>query len=158
MRLEYFEMIDRIVEIELDEQRIVMESTVPTSSPVFEGHWPGYPLMPAVLLIEAMAQASGLLILARINFARIPFLAAVKSAKVRRPVNPGDKLMIEARLLHEGSGFTVAKSRIDVSGKQACEAELTHRTMPFPDPTVRAFVEAVALHVGLPQGVLSDAG
>ncbi len=157
MRLEHFEMIDRLVEIALDEPRIVLEATVPTSSPVFEGHWPGYPLMPAVLLIEAMAQGSGLLILARIGFARIPFLAAVKSAKVRRQVGPGDKLTIESKLLHEGSGFTVARSQISVGGKQVCEAELTHRTMPFPDPKVRAFVEAVAAHVGLPQGALSDA-
>lgn len=157
MRLEYFEMIDRVVELAFDEPRIVVEATVPKSSPVFEGHWPGYPLMPAVLLIETMAQTSGLLILARMQFARIPFLAAVRSAKVRREVSPGDALIIEARLLHEGSGFTVAKSQISVGGRQACESELTHRTMPFPDPKVRAFVEAVAAHVGLPSGVPSDA-
>jgi 3-hydroxyacyl-[acyl-carrier-protein] dehydratase len=158
MRLEYFEMIDRVIELALDEPRIVMSATVPKSSPVFEGHWPGYPLMPAVLLIEAMAQTSGLLILSRMRFARIPFLAAVRSAKVRRPVSPGDELLIEARLLHEGSGFTVAASRIKVGERQVCDAELTHRTMPFPDPKVRAFVEGVAAHVGLPSGVLSGAG
>jgi 3-hydroxyacyl-[acyl-carrier-protein] dehydratase len=91
------------------------------------------------------------------RFSRIPFLAAVKSAKVRRPVSPGDELLVEARLLHEGSGFTVARSEIRVGQKQVCEAELTHRTMPFPDPKVRAFVEGVATHVGLPSGVLSGA-
>lgn len=157
MRLEYFEMIDRVVELALDEPRIVMAATVPKSSPVFEGHWPGYPLMPAVLLIETMAQTSGLLILSRMRFVRIPFLAAVKNAKIRRPVSPGDELLVEAKLLHEGSGFTVAESEIRVGGKQVCEAELTHRTMPFPDPKVRAFVEGVAAHVGLPSGVLSGA-
>jgi 3-hydroxyacyl-[acyl-carrier-protein] dehydratase len=158
MRLEYFEMIDRVVELAVDEPRIIIEATVPESSPVFEGHWPGYPLMPAVLLIETMAQASGLLILARIRFARIPFLAGVRTAKVRHAVSPGDELTIESRLLHEGSGFTVAKSHIRVRGTKVCDGELTHRTMPFPDPKVRAFVEAVAAHVGLPSGAPSDAG
>jgi len=151
-------MIDRVVDLALDVPKIVMEAAVPTSSPVFEGHWPGYPVMPAVLLIETMAQTSGLLILARTRFARLPFLAAVKNAKIRRSVFPGETMTVEGLLLHEGSGFTVARGQIHVGGKQVCEAELTHRVMPFPDPKVRAEIESVAAQVGLPLGVMSDAG
>lgn len=158
MRLEYFQMIDRILEIKLEDPSIRMEARVPTTSTVFEGHFPGYPLMPAVLLIETMAQTAGLLILARIAFARIPILAAVKSAKVRRQVNPGDTLIVEGRVLHEGSGFAIAKGAIRVDEKSACEAELTYRILPFPDPKVRAELESVAAEVGLRLEALNHAG
>ena len=58
MRLEYFQMVDRVAA--LDGESIVVESTIPEATPVFEGHFPGYPLMPGVLLVETMAQASRL--------------------------------------------------------------------------------------------------
>ena len=63
MQLEYFHMIDRIVDLKVDEKKIVVEAQVPKQSTIFEGHFPGYPLMPGVLLIESMAQASGWLLL-----------------------------------------------------------------------------------------------
>ena len=158
MRLEYFQMIDRILDINVEDPSIRMEARVPTTSTVFEGHFPGYPLMPAVLLIETMAQTAGLLVLARIRFARLPVLAAVKSAKVRRQVSPGDILIVEGRVLHEGSGFAIAKGTISVAEKSACEAELTYRILPFPDPKVRIELQSVAAQVGLRLEALSHAG
>ena len=89
MRLEYFLLIDRIAELELDERTIRVEATVPDKSTIFEGHFPGHPLMPGVLLIEAMAQASGWLIIGLTKFTRMPFFAAVKEAKLRSFVSPG---------------------------------------------------------------------
>ena len=83
MQLEYFHMIDRIVGLEVDAKKIVVEAQVPKESTIFEGHFPGYPLMPGVLLIESMAQASGWLLLGLLKFERMPILAAVKEAKVR---------------------------------------------------------------------------
>ena len=83
MRLEYFQLIDRIVELNLDDQTIRVEATVPTQSTIFEGHFPGHPLMPGVLLIEAMAQTSGWLIIAQArNSTRMPFLAAREGSQV----------------------------------------------------------------------------
>ena len=64
MRLEYFLLIDRIAELKLDDRTIRADATVPDKSTIFEGHFPGYPLMPGVLLIETMAQTSGWLIIA----------------------------------------------------------------------------------------------
>ena len=92
MRLEYFQLIDRIVDLNLADRTISSEATVPTASTIFEGHFPGYPLMPGVLLIEAMAQTSGWLVVALNRFKRMPFLAAVKEAKLRTFVTPGQKL------------------------------------------------------------------
>ena len=94
MRLEYFQLIDRIVDLRLADRKIDTEATVPTTSTVFEGHFPGFPLMPGVLLIETMAQTSGWLIVAVNRFERMAFLAAVKDAKFRMFVRPGKYLSV----------------------------------------------------------------
>src|SRR6201996_6240386 len=103
MQLEYFQLVDRILDLNLDEKTIRVEAQVPTQSTIFEGHFPGHPIMPGVLLIESMAQTSGWLLLALMKFERMPFLAAVKEAKMRGFVTPGEVLTIDASLVHEGS-------------------------------------------------------
>ena len=111
MRLEYFEMIDRIVALDRDGGRIEATATVPQASPVFEGHFPDFPLVPGVLLTETMAQASGYLVLAVKNFTQMPFLMAVDKARFRDFVGPGAELAIEASLEHDGSGYAVENAR-----------------------------------------------
>src|SRR5882724_12510202 len=108
MRLEYFQLIDRVIDLNLTDLTIRVEATVPTTSTIFEGHFPGRPLMPGVLLIEAMAQTSGWLVIALTRFERMPFLAAVKDAKLRTFVEPGQMLSITSSLVHDGSGFAIA--------------------------------------------------
>ena len=80
MRLEYFQMIDRIVALNVDERVIRSVCTVPDESTVFEGHFPTYPLMPGVLLIECMAQTTGWLVSAICGFTAMPILAASRKA------------------------------------------------------------------------------
>jgi 3-hydroxyacyl-[acyl-carrier-protein] dehydratase len=133
MRLEYFEMIDRVVRLDRANKRIEARATVPTQSPVFEGHFPGYPLMPGVLLTETMAQASGYLVLALTDFSDMPFLMAVDKARFRSFVGPGAELAIEATLEHQGSGYVATRAKIVADGKPLCDADLRFRTMPFPD-------------------------
>ena len=132
MRLEYFDMIDRVVVFDREGKRIEARSTVPDESPIFEGHFPGHPLMPGVLLTETMAQASGYLVLGIMDFTHMPFLMAVDKARFRTFVGPGAELAITAELEHEGSGYAVTKARIAVAGKPICDAGLRLRTMPFP--------------------------
>src|SRR6267154_5748546 len=105
MRFEYFQLIDRIVDLDLGNRTIRTQATVPASSTIFEGHFPGYPLMPGVLLLETMAQTSGWLIIGLTSFTRMPFLAAFKEAKLRAFVTPGKVLALSATVAHEGSGF-----------------------------------------------------
>jgi 3-hydroxyacyl-[acyl-carrier-protein] dehydratase len=147
MRLEYFQMIDRVVAV--DAECLQAEATVPGASPVFEGHFPGHPLVPGVLLIETMAQAGGYLLLARMGFARMPFLASVKEAKLRSFVGPDAALVVEAALVHEGSGYAVATGRIASGGKRICDAELTFRVLDFPAPELAAAMRAQAARIGL---------
>lgn len=153
MRLEYFEMIDRIARLDLAAGRIEASAQVPPESPVFEGHFPGHPLVPGVLLTETMAQASGYLVLAHLDFARMPFLMAVDKARFRAFVGPGAMLDIEAGLEHDGSGYAVTRAAIRVEGKVLCDAELRFRTMPFPEG-MDAAMRARARRIGL----LNEAG
>jgi len=137
MQLEYFRMIDRVVEIDVGERRIRTVCTVPQNSTVFEGHFPGHPLMPGVLLIECMAQTVGWLVSTVGGFATMPLLAAVKGAKFRSPVLPGSVLEFEGHLQHQGSGYAVGDCSGRHDGKIVCEANLTFRIIPFPSPQLR---------------------
>lgn len=149
MRLEYFQLIDRIVDLNLADRTISSEATVPTASTIFEGHFPGYPLMPGVLLIEAMAQTSGWLVVANNRFSRMPFLASVKEAKLRTFVTPGQRLIITAHLEHDGSGYAVTKAKIKCEGKLICDAQLTLRVLDFPNAEVAMRMKETATRVGL---------
>jgi len=154
MRLEYFLLIDRIVELKLDDKTIRTEAKVPTTSTIFEGHFPGHPLMPGVLLIETMAQTSGWLLIAMNKFTRMPFFAAVKEAKLRAFVTPGQLLNVSATLVHDGSGFAMTKADIRCEGKPVCNAELTFRLVEFPDPSFRDAMERVAGEIAFPMEML----
>jgi 3-hydroxyacyl-[acyl-carrier-protein] dehydratase len=150
MRLEYFQLIDRIVELKIADRKITCEATVPTESTIFEGHFPGHPLMPGVLLIESMAQTSGWLVVAATKFERMPFLASVKEAKFRTFVTPGRKLLVTANLVHEGSGYAVTEAKVTEAGKLVCDATLTLRVLEFPNAEMRKQMQATATRLEFP--------
>jgi 3-hydroxyacyl-[acyl-carrier-protein] dehydratase len=156
MRLEYFQLIDRIADLSLADRTISAEATVPTTSTIFEGHFPGFPLMPGVLLIEAMAQTSGWLVVAVNRFERMAFLAAVKDAKFRMFVTPGRKLSVGATLIHEGSGYAITKAVIKLDGKSICDATLTLRVLDFPNYEMKLRMRETAALVGFPAEVPAD--
>ena len=156
MQLDYFQLIDRIVDLNMVEKTITVEAQVPKTSTVFEGHFPGYPIMPGVLLIESMAQTSGWLLLALMKFERMPFLAAVKEAKMRGFVAPGELLTVEAGIVHEGSGYAITDAKVKVAGKLRSNATITFSHVPFPNPDLRGHMDAMARRIGFPlQAVLS---
>ena len=149
MRLEYFLLIDRVVSIDLAAGTICCESTVPTESVVFEGHFPGYPLLPGVLMIETMAQTAGWLLVAANKFQRMPFLAAVRDAKFRNFVLPGQKLTAEAKLTHDGSGYAMTDASLSCDGKQVCNGAITFRVAEFPNPDFATEMRRRARAIGL---------
>jgi 3-hydroxyacyl-[acyl-carrier-protein] dehydratase len=156
MRLEYFRLIDRILEFDPIGRTIQAEAIVPTESTIFEGHFPGHPLMPGVLLLETMAQASGWLIIGVTGFTRMPFLAAFKEAKLRSFVTPGQTLNARAQLLHEGSGYAMTRAEIRIDDKRVCNAEITFRVVDFPSPAFRASMHEVASAIAFPMETLSN--
>jgi 3-hydroxyacyl-[acyl-carrier-protein] dehydratase len=158
MQLEYFQMIDRIEALDLDTATLIASSTVPEASPVFEGHFPGMPLVPGVLLIETMAQASGFVILAKTGFAAMPFLMTVDGAKMRDFVKPGAALEITAVLEHEGSGYAVTRARITSGGKKVADSQLKFRTVAFDQVPLADIVRNRAGEVGLLTAMANAAG
>jgi len=150
MRLEYFEMIDRIVDLDRANRTIRAEAQIPAESPIFEGHFPGHPLMPGVLLCEAMAQTSGWLILGTQKFSHMPFLVTLREAKFRNFVKPSQRLSLSAKMTHDGSGFAVTEARGEVDGKGVCDASITFRLAPFPTKDFEDRMKAFSKKIGFP--------
>ncbi|MBV9081330.1 MAG: 3-hydroxyacyl-ACP dehydratase FabZ, partial [Acidobacteriaceae bacterium] len=117
-------LVDRI--IEMTDTSVIGIKNVTANEPYFTGHFPGYPVMPGLLIVEAMAQVAGVLVgtVAPHTRGKIMFLASVEQAKFRRPVIPGDQLRIEMKLLRLKP--TVAKMHgiATVDGQVAAEAEV----------------------------------
>ena len=154
MILEYFQMVDRIEALDPQAGTIRTACKVPAQSPVFVGHFPGFPRLPGALMIETMAQTGGWLVLARLRFARMPFLTRIESAKFRRFVEPGETLDGTATLTHDGSGFAVIESVIAVGGQQVASAEIRYAVGAFPSETMRSAMIVKAHEIGFPEECL----
>jgi 3-hydroxyacyl-[acyl-carrier-protein] dehydratase len=154
MILEYFQMVDRIESLDPTLGTIRTTCQVPTQSPVFIGHFPGFPRLPGALMIETLAQTGGWLVLARLRFTRMPFLTRVESAKLRRFVEPGEILNGEATFTHDGSGFAVIEAVISTGGQKVASAEIRYVVGPFPNDTIRGAMVIKAREIGFPEDCL----
>lgn len=143
-----FQMIDAVLAVE--PERITARALVPADSPVFDFHFPGYPLLPGTAQIEAMAQAGGWLMVHRSGFTALPVLGKVNEAKLRGMVPPGSALTIAATLAHDGSGYAVLTGTVDADGKRCAEAEVMLRILPIPNDMVRMALAYEARRIGLP--------
>lgn len=120
-----FLMVDAIVEMERL-KRIVGVKNVSINEAHFQGHFPGKPIMPGVLIIESMAQTGGLLLLQEVpdRESKLLFFAAVDGARFRRPVVPGDQLRIEVSVVNWRGDFCKLEGKATVDGQLAAEATL----------------------------------
>ena len=126
-----FLLIDRVIEIER-KQRIVALKNVTANEPHFAGHFPHYPIMPGVLMVEAIAQAGGALLLTEIpdRDSKLMVFTGIEQAKFRRPVTPGDQLRIEVVVLNWRTSAVKMRGVATVEGKVACEATVTCALVP----------------------------
>ncbi len=148
-----FLLIDRVVEMER-KQRIVAIKNVTINEPHFVGHWPNQPVMPGVLMVEAMAQTGGALLLTEIEDRdqKVMYFTGIENARFRRPVTPGDQLRIEVKVLNWRSRMVKMAGVITVEGKVACDATITCALADKPGKAVAAStVPAVAeIPAGIP--------
>jgi beta-hydroxyacyl-ACP dehydratase FabZ len=117
-------LVDRI--LELEEERIVGIKNVTVNEPFFIGHFPEFPVMPGVLVVEAMAQVAGVLVLKSVpdRKNKLVLLASIEQAKFRRPVRPGDQLWIEMKVTKRKAAIAKMHGQATVNGVVVAEAEL----------------------------------
>jgi 3-hydroxyacyl-[acyl-carrier-protein] dehydratase len=130
-----FLLIDRVVDL-ARKQRIVAIKNVTINEPFFAGHFPGVPIMPGVLIVEAIAQAGGALLLTEVpdRHEKVMVFTGIERARFRRPVVPGDQLRIEVdvKAWREGGGRNAVRmeGKAYVDGKVAAEAIVTCQLVP----------------------------
>jgi beta-hydroxyacyl-ACP dehydratase FabZ len=120
-----FLLVDRIVEVQ-GTQKIVGLKNVTINEPFFQGHFPGHPVMPGVLIVEAMAQTGGMLLLEQIpdRDTKVVYFMALDNVKFRKPVVPGDQLRMEVEMLQFRGKIARMKGTALVDGQVATEAEM----------------------------------
>jgi 3-hydroxyacyl-[acyl-carrier-protein] dehydratase len=131
-----FLLIDRVIEMER-KKRIVAIKNVTANEPHFTGHFPDYPIMPGVLMVEAIAQAGGALLLTEIpdRESKLMVFTGIEAAKFRKAVVPGDQLRIEVTVLNWRTTAVKLLGVATVDGKVACEATITCMLVPRPKAT-----------------------
>jgi len=140
-----FLLIDRVIEI-TRMKRIVATKNVTINEPYFTGHFPEYPIMPGVLVVEAIAQAGGALLLNEIpdRENKLMVFTGIDRAKFRRPIVPGDQIRIEVDVLNWRVRACKMEGKAYVDGKLACEAVIMCAVVPrAPETTPQALAEPV---------------
>ena len=132
-----FLLIDRILESS-PKKRIVAIKNVTINEPFFQGHFPEYAIMPGVLMVEAIAQAGGVLLLPEVpdHENKLLVFSGINDARFRRPVTPGDQLRIEVDVLNWRPLAARLKGQVYVEGKLACEATIMCAVVPRPSKIV----------------------
>jgi len=122
-----FLMVDRIIELE-DGVRVVGIKNVTVNEPFFQGHFPQMPIMPGVLMVEAMAQVGGILVYKSGTTDDLMYFMSIEKAKFRKPVVPGDQLRLEVEKVQSKGKVWKFKGRALVEGTVVCEAEFMAMT------------------------------
>ena len=118
-----FLLVDKVVSL-VEGERVVGIKNVTANEPYFAGHWPEHPVMPGVLVLEVMAQVAGLLMLSKSEPGQLAYFVGIDKAKFRRPICPGDQLLVEVEAMRLKSKTSKMRGKVTVDGALAAEAEL----------------------------------
>ena len=158
MRLEYFELLDRVEEMDFEAGTIRASCTLPERSTVFDGHFPQFPILPGVMMLEIMNHTAGYLIYQRLKRERFVFLGGVKRAKFRRMLKPGSELEVSGTITHDGSGFYIAETTLkQKGGDTAADAEIILIAQDFPSAEVKEALARVTDEIVVVQPAASPA-
>ena len=135
-----FLLIDRGLELNVEEGSVVVRKNVTANEPQFTGHFPGVPVMPGVLIVEAMAQACAIVALSRLPEGvdrknSLFYFAGINKARFKRVVQPGDTMIIKGKFLRQKLGVGIFEVVATVDDKVVCDAELMCAYRPIPGKT-----------------------
>ncbi|MBN1468159.1 MAG: 3-hydroxyacyl-ACP dehydratase FabZ [Fusobacteriaceae bacterium] len=124
-----FLLVDRVIDINEEKTKIIAYKNVTINEQFFNGHFPGHPIMPGVLVIEGLAQALGVLVMGDLKDS-VPYYASIDNCKFKAPVTPGDKLVYEVEILKIKGKMVKAQGVAKVDGKIVAQADIMCALMP----------------------------
>lgn len=127
-----FLLVDRILDFNIEEQKIIGVKNITINEECFNGHFPGHPILPGVLILEGLAQCLGVLVFEgnkSEESEKVPYFAAIEEAKFKVPVKPGDQLIYEAHVEKKRRNIVKAAGVAKVDGKVVAEAKFTFSIM-----------------------------
>ena len=147
-----FNMIDNVVKLEAEQPQpfIHAQSHVPETSFIFDAHFPGFPVLPGVVMIETIAQAAGMYIVSAYHGDKIAFLYGVEKTRFRDFVSPGALLDIHIRVLQTGSAYFVSDGDIFCEGKKVASAQVRLTIADVPDIQIKQLLLKRAKEINIP--------
>ncbi len=144
-----FQMLDEVVSLDKENKIICCKTRVPESSFIFDAHFPGFPILPGVFMIETIAQAAGFLTLTLNHFEKMPFLFGVEETRFRDFVAPGSVLDVQAKIEQLGAGYVVASGEITRDHKRIANVQVRLRLVALPSGEIKTMLQsrAQALHL-----------
>jgi 3-hydroxyacyl-[acyl-carrier-protein] dehydratase len=144
-----FNMIDRVLILDRPQKTMVCMTQVPESSFIFDAHFPGFPVLPGVFMIETIAQAAGMLSLTLNQFKKMAFLFGVEDTRFRDFVPPNSLLEVRVKIIQQGSGYAVAEGEIIYQNKMVANAQVRLRLAPVPNKEIEGMLKNRAQIMGI---------
>ncbi|MFA6037961.1 MAG: FabA/FabZ family ACP-dehydratase [Legionellales bacterium] len=144
-----FSMIDEVVSLDQEQRTMVCLTRVPETSFIFDAHFPSFPILPGVFMIETIAQASGMLSLALNQFKKMAFLFGVDETRFRDFVAPGSLLEVRVHIIQQGSGYAVAQGEIFHQDKLVANAQVRLRLSAVPNKEIEEMLRSRAQMINI---------